>query len=300
MYTFTYDFDLFSRTDFDDYSDFQLCCYLLKADGAFAEGPSDLLARRFLKNPENIVSVLSVVHQGPWKNKDVLIPSVGYSAAAWFTDGERTEFEEILDSDTAAQSDAGRAVISAISAAYDKSMAEQESNKVTSEQEFSLAPLSEDTGHNTLRLGLQEGSFPWGFQLSGTPQALSGGDTYGAVYQADCGNLALYYSGRDDGQQYLYSMITEDASPATSLWTHRGARCGLKEEELQQYYPNELTYLDADHVGPSYSPLGVEYDGAWVYEPGGEAYCKHILFFMKAGAVTAIEVADLMDGRILN
>jgi hypothetical protein len=76
--------------------------------------------------------------------------------------------------------------------------------------------------------------------------------------------------------------------------------CGYDEKDLKQSYPDELTYLDADHISPSYNPIGVEYDGAWVYEPGGEAACKHILFFMKNGVVTAIEVADLMDGRILN
>jgi len=299
IYKFTYDLDTFDSIDFQSYSDLQLCCYLLNSDGAFSEGPSDMLARRFLKNPRNILNALSVVQESPWENKDFVVSSVGYIAASWFTDGERTQFVKLLDSDTAAQSDAEHAVLVAIADAYKKSMAEQEANRVTPEHEFSLAPVSENVEHNTLQLGLQEGKYPWGFELSGTPQALSGGDTYGTAYQADCGKLTLRYTETGDGQQYLYSMTTTAVQPEP-LWTCRGIYCGYNEKDLKQHYPDELTYLDADHISPCYNPIGVEYGGAWVYEPGGEAACKHILFFMKNGVVTAIEVADLMDGRILN
>lgn len=299
IFKFTYGLNAFDSTDFSSYSDFQLCCYLINADGAFAEGPSDMLAKRFLKSPENVVSALSIVEKSPWQNKDFVIPDVGYVAAAWFTDEERTEFEEILNSDTAARSDAERAVLGAISDAYKKSMAEREANKVKPEQEFSLAPVSEDAGHNTLQLGLQAGKYPWGFVLSGTPQAISGGDTYGRAYLVDCGNLTLLYTESGDGQQYLYSMMTTAVQPGP-IWTRRGVYCGYSEKELKQIYPDELTYLDANHINPSYNSIGVEYDGAWVYEPGGEAACKHILFFMKDGVVIAIEVADLMDSHILN
>jgi hypothetical protein len=299
IYKFTYDFDIFDSTDFKSYSDLQLCCYLLNSDGAFSEGPSDILAHRFLKNPRNILNALSFVQESPWKGKVFVVPSVGYVAADWFTDEERTEFEEILDSDTAAQSDGERVVLAAISDAYKKSMAEREVNKVKPEQEFSLAPLSKAVDHNTLQLGLQEGKFPWGFVLSGKPKALSGGDTYGKAYQVDCGNLTLRYTERNDGSQYLYSMTTTAVQPEP-LWTLRGVYCGYSGKDLKQHYPDELTYLDADHIGPSYDSIGVEYDGAWVYEPVRETACKHILFFVKDGVVTAIEVADLMDGWILN
>ena len=40
-------------------------------------------------------------------------------------------------------------------------------------------------------------------------------------------------------------------------------------------------------------------DYALIHEPGGLAYCKHIAFYITDGAVTAIQVEDLMDGRLL-
>lgn len=122
VYTFTYNSDTFGSTDFDAYGGFQLCCYLLNADGAFAEWPSDLLAHRFLTNPKDIISALAIVKESPWKNEDSIIPSVGYCAAAWFTDAEQTEFEAILNSDTAAESSAEHRVLNAISAAYNNSV----------------------------------------------------------------------------------------------------------------------------------------------------------------------------------
>ena len=300
VYTFSYDYDTFDHTDFDKYSDFELCCYFINSDGAFAE-ESDVLARRFLKNPERVMKSLVLVEESPWEHKDMMISGIGYNAVYFSTGSERMEFETLLKDHAAPQSDAEQAVWNLISDAYQKGSADQKANQVTPEQEFSLSPLSEDPEHTSLQLGVQEGKFPWNFALAGTPQALEVGDGYGQVYKVTCGDsLTLRYTETDDGRQSLYAMTTEDASPATSLWTRRGARCGDLEADLKEHYPDELIYLDADHVGPSYGSLSVPYDGAWVYEPGGEAYCKHILFFMKNGVVVAIEVADLIDGRILS
>ena len=302
VYTFTYDGDTLAHTDFDKYGDFELCCYLLNADGAFAE-MSDTLAWRFLRNPERVMKSLVMAEESPWEHKDIMISEIGYDVVGFSapTSSDRMEFETLLKDHTAPQSDTEQTVWDLISAAYQKASAEQEANKISAAQEFSLSPLSEDPRQDALQLGAQEGKFPWGFELAGTPKALEGGDGFGQVYEVTCGDsLTLRYTETDDGQQHLYSMTTEDASPATSLWTRRGARCGETEADLKELYPDELIYLDADHVGPSYGSLSVSYDGAWVYEPGGEAYCKHILFFMKDGTVVAIEVADLIDGRILN
>lgn len=303
VYTFSYDDSTFAHTDFDAYSDFALCCYLLNADGAFAESPFDLLAHRFLNNPEQVMKSLVLVEESPWEHKDSMISGISYSVVGFSASGssDRMEFETLLKDHTPPQSAAEAAVWSLISDAYQKGSADQKANQIASEQEFSLRPLSEDPGNDALQLGTQEGAFPWDFELAGTPRALGGGDGSGQVYEVTCGDyLTLRYAEADDGKQYLYSMTTEDASPATSLRTRRGARCGESEADLKEHYPNELTYLDADHVAPSYGTLSVKYDGAWVYEPGGEAGCKHIIFFMKNGAVAAIEVANLMDARILN
>jgi hypothetical protein len=124
VYEFTYDSTAFSGTSFDLYSDFQLCCYLLNADGGFAEGPSDLLFQRFLKNPQNIVSALSVVAESPWENKNIVISDIGYTAAAQSAGTGNSAFEAALNSLPAAQSDAEKTVRSAISDAYKKGMAD--------------------------------------------------------------------------------------------------------------------------------------------------------------------------------
>lgn len=302
VYTFTYDDNSFSSTDFDKYGDLELCCYLLNADGAFSEGPSDLLAHRFLKNPERVMKVLTIVEESPWEHRDLLISGIGCGVVGFSASGsgERTEFEALLQHHAAPRSEAEQAVWDLISAAYQKSSAEQEASKISAAQEFSLTPLSEDPERGTLQLGWQEGTFPWGFAITGTPRALAGGDGFGQVCEVACGeDLTLYYTETADGRQHLYSMTAEDDSPATSLWTRRGARCGESEADLKEHYPDELVYLDAGRINPSYGSLGAAYDGAWVYEPGGEAGCKHILFFVRDGAVTAIEVADLVDTRIL-
>ncbi|BAL00600.1 hypothetical protein OBV_34010 [Oscillibacter valericigenes Sjm18-20] len=299
MYTFTYDFDTFDHTDFDKYGDFELCCYFLNTDGAFSE-MSDALAYRFVKNPERVMRSLVLVEESPWERKDSLISGIGYDAVGFSAYGDRTEFEKLLKNHAAPQSDAEASVWELISAAYQEGSANAEEDTVTPEQEFTLGPLSEDPGNDKLQLGPQEGTFPWGFELAGTPVAQEGGEGYGQIYEVTCGDyLTLRYIETDDGQQILYSMTTTAAQP-TALWTHRGVYCGYSEADLKEHYPDELIYLDADHVNPTYGSLGAAYDGAWVYEPGGEAGCRHILFFMKDGAAVAIEVADLIDGRILS
>ena len=44
----------------------------------------------------------------------------------------------------------------------------------------------------------------------------------------------------------------------------------------------------------------MSFDRVYVWEPGGLASCKHIAFFLKDGMVAAIEMEDLMDGRLLS
>lgn len=125
VYTFSYDSNAFYHTDFDKYSDFELCCYLLNADGAFAESPFDILTRRFLKDPEHMMEALALVEESPWEHKDSMISGIGYNAVYSFTMGDRIEFETLLKSSTPAQSDAEQAVWDLISTAYQKGAADQ-------------------------------------------------------------------------------------------------------------------------------------------------------------------------------
>ena len=66
VFTFTYDWDTFDNTDFDAYSDLQLVLYLLHADGAYAEAPSDLLYRRFIEQPEALLKLLTMLDTSPY------------------------------------------------------------------------------------------------------------------------------------------------------------------------------------------------------------------------------------------
>lgn len=134
VYTFSYDGNTFCHTDFDKYGDLELCCYLVNADGAFAESPFDILTRRFLKDPEHMMEALALVEESPWEHKDSMISGIGYNAVYSFTMGDRIEFETLLKSSTPAQSDAEQAVWNLISTAYEKGAADQEANAITPRQ----------------------------------------------------------------------------------------------------------------------------------------------------------------------
>ena len=119
------------------------------------------------------------------------------------------------------------------------------------------------------------------------------GDTYGTVYEVDCGNLRLAYSvSPDDSTEYLFRLSTSthyDQSGGT-LCTPRGLYCGYSLAHLEEIYSHAVE-LAGFQSGT--------YDACYVYEPGGLAYCKHIAFYITDGVVTAIQVEDLMDGRLL-
>lgn len=58
VFQFTYDIDTFMRDDagnLDTWSDLKLACWLLHADGAYSEGATDYLTRRFLEDPGHLV-----------------------------------------------------------------------------------------------------------------------------------------------------------------------------------------------------------------------------------------------------
>uniref|UniRef100_UPI00307D19E2 hypothetical protein n=1 Tax=Dysosmobacter welbionis TaxID=2093857 RepID=UPI00307D19E2 len=65
VYTINYYQDFEVTGAYQDYSDWKLACYLIYADGAYAEAPFDLLARRFLERPEDILHVLALLDSSP-------------------------------------------------------------------------------------------------------------------------------------------------------------------------------------------------------------------------------------------
>ena len=293
VYTINYYQDFEVTGAYQDYSDWKLACYLIYADGAYAEAPFDLLARRFLERPEDILHVLALLDSSPYREKqgpphpniDVIVAGPGYTAAGRFYREDRADFEALLDA-LHPETEAEQAVLDKIRAAYESSVTEES----PIETEFALIVPGEK---RLLTLGVQEGTFPWGYELEGTVTYTGPGDTYGTVYEVDCGNLRLAYSvSPDDSTEYLFRLSTSthyDQSGGT-LCTPRGLYCGYSLAHLEEIYSHvvELAGFQSD-----------TYDACYVYEPGGLAYCKHIAFYITDGVVTAIQVEDLMDGRLL-
>lgn len=273
---------------YQDYSDWQLVCYLIHADGAYAEAPSDLLARRFLERPEEILKVLALLDSAPYKNVyshiDGIVAGPGY-AANWFYREDKAALQEILSALRPA-SPAEQAVLEKIRAAYGSVTSGGEEAPI--ETEFSLIVPGEK---RLLTLGAQEGTFPWGYALEGTVTSTGSGDTYGTVYEVDCGELQLAYSvSPDNGTEYLFRLSTSASYDQSGGYfcTPRGFYCGYDLAHLREVYSRAVE-LPSDR-----------YDTCYVYEPGGDAFCKHIAFFLKDGVVTSIEVEDLIDGRLLS
>ncbi|MEG2177152.1 MAG: hypothetical protein RRY97_09785, partial [Oscillibacter sp.] len=262
----------------------------LHSDGALTEGPSDLLYRRFTNRPAQILSVLAGL-RGEWQAQ--ILPLIAGAAAYWYPDDD---FAALLDGLTP-ENDGEADVIDQLRTQYAKGQADQ--HPVTPQQEFSLGPLTarsrsfaeNQSLFSMLQLGVQDGKYPWGYELlSGTPELLEDSNQ---DYTVVSGNLNLQYAAAD-GREYLIAMTTADASPATSLWTRRGARCGESEADLKTHYPDELVWLKSEEItSNSILPIPAA-DGAWIYEPGPGF--MRIFFYVQDGAVAAIEVVNGIDG----
>ena len=134
---------------------------------------------------------------------------------------------DALHPETAAE----QAVLDKIRTAYESSVTEES----PIETEFALIVPGEK---RLLTLGVQEGTFPWGYELEGTVTAADG-DTYGTVYTVDCGDFQLTYSvDPEDGSEYLFRLSTSthyDQSGGT-LCTPRGLYCGYSLAHLEEIY----------------------------------------------------------------
>lgn len=116
VFTFSYDTETFHSTEFADYTDLQLCCYLLKADGAYSEEPGDLLFQRFLDAPEEMMATLAQLCSA-WQTR--VAPIIGYNGVYRLTPSEQISFEELMDS-YSPKTEEEQAVLGLISAAYDQ------------------------------------------------------------------------------------------------------------------------------------------------------------------------------------
>ncbi|MBU5626982.1 IseA DL-endopeptidase inhibitor family protein [Oscillibacter sp. MSJ-2] len=114
VFTFSYDADTFHSTDFADYTDLQLCCYLLKADGAYSEAPGDLLFQRFLEAPEAMMATLAQLCSA-WQTR--VAPIIGYNGVYRLTPPEQESFKDLVDS-YSPKNEEERAVLDLIADAY--------------------------------------------------------------------------------------------------------------------------------------------------------------------------------------
>ncbi|MEA4941356.1 MAG: hypothetical protein VB094_02295 [Oscillibacter sp.] len=127
VFTINYYQDFEVTGAYRDYSDWKLVCYLIHADGAYAEAPSDELYQRFIERPEDILDALALLDGSPYGKHyahiDALVASPGCSAAGWYTDRSE-EFPAVLNRCTP-RSDGARAVLEKIRAAYEEATAAQ-------------------------------------------------------------------------------------------------------------------------------------------------------------------------------
>ena len=259
VFTFTYDWDTFDNTDFDAYSDLQLVLYLLHADGAYAEAPSDLLYRRFIEQPEALLKLLTMLDTSPYSKAYPYVAAItaspGYHAA-WLSKEEQAEFLAALDScqpETAAE----QAVLERMRAAYEDTW-----------EDAYYAPFCMVAEGQYLTLGPQEGAFPWEHALHEVSRETGGGDGFGTVYTVDCGVLTLRYNATDESGEFLY--LLDSSTPGVR--TIAGVGVGDTEEDILAAYPTA-----------SFAP---DWDGsrdAWVYPGDGEMLGCHIAFCEEDG-----------------
>lgn len=265
VFTFTYDWDTFDNPDFDAYSDLQLVLYLLHADGAYAEAPSDLLYQRFIERPEDLLKLLTMLDTSPYRKAYPHVAAVtagpGYHAA-WLSLDEQAEFLAALDN-CQAETEAEQAVLERMRTAYED----------TREDAY-YAPFCMVAEGQYLTLGPQEGTFPWGHALNEFSRETGGGDGFGTVYTVDCGTLTLRYNVADDSSgEFLYCID----SSMSGVRTIAGVGIGDTEEDILAVYPTA-----------SFTPSCDGSRDAWIYPGDGEMLGSHITFCMEGGQIARI------------
>ncbi|HJB13315.1 MAG TPA: hypothetical protein H9787_06350 [Candidatus Oscillibacter excrementigallinarum] len=282
VFTFTYTDDGFPESlgSLEDCSDLKLACWLLHADGAYSEGPSDTLTRRFLEDPDTWFEALSVFPDSPWEHADTVMAAPVNDTYAWYGQTEQDRLEEILNT-YQPENDAQQALLDALKEAQPQAIERSTENATAS---FCLV-----TEGQFLSLGHKEGGYPWDYEgLPETPQSAGTGDNGEAGFAFSFGGVDAEYVETDDGDDLVYRMTTTVPGPQTL----GGIQVGDAEDDVKAVYTGavQMEAVGEDQFGADY---------ALIHEPGGLSYCKHISFFITDGEVSAIQVEDLMDGRLL-
>ena len=146
------------------------------------------------------------------------------------------------------------------------------------------------TEEQLLSLGRKEGGYPWDYEgLPETPRPAGTGDNGEAQFMFSFGGVDVEYVETDDGDDLVYRMTTTVPGPRTL----GGIQVGDSEDDVKAVYTGavQMEAVGEDQFGADY---------ALIHEPGGLSYCKHISFFITDGEVSAIQVEDLVDGRLLS
>ena len=281
VFQFTYDIDTFLNDlsrEIHTWSDLKLACWLLHADGAYSD---DTLTRRFWEDPDTWFEALSVFPDSPWAYADTVITAPVNDTYASYGQEEQDRLAEILDT-YQPKNDAQQALLDALKEAQPQAM-----ERAAEDATASFCLVTEEG--QFLSLGRKEGGYPWGYEgLPETPQSAGTGDNGEALFSFSYGGVDVEYF-EADGTDYVYRLTTTAPGPSTLGDVH----VGNAEDDVMAVYPFavRMNSVGEDRFGADY---------ALIHEPGGLSYCKHIAFFITDGAVTAIQVEDLMDGRLLN
>ena len=281
VFQFTYDpyALLEEEPGMDTWSDLKLACWLLHADGAYTDGAADYFTRQFLADPDTWFEELSVFPGNPWEHADFVMESPATLTYAWYGEKEQARLTEILDTYTP-RNEQEQFLLDTLCSAQKGAIERATENATTS---FCLV-----TEGQFLSLGRKEGGYPWDYEgLPETPQSAGTGDNGESLFTFSFGGVDAEYS-ETDGTGYIYRLTATSPGPHTL----GSIQVGDSEEAVKAAYTDvvQMEAVGEDQFGAGY---------ALIHEPGGWAYCKHIAFFITDGVVSAIQVEDLMDGRLL-
>ncbi|MET0016434.1 hypothetical protein [Oscillibacter sp.] len=279
VFRFSYDADDFSKEarDIENWSDLQLACWLLHADGALSEGPGDSLSLRFLDDPDSWFAELSVFPGSPWAYKDNVSTMPAWDTYSWFTPEEQATFEMILDA-YQPKSSAEQALLDGLKTAW-----MQTSQLHQDEANSTFCLVAND---QCLTLGKKGGEYPWLYKgFPETPASIGTGDNGEKVYAFSYGGVDVKYytfSGENGEVSFVNSM--ETLSPDVKTWW--GVSVGDDQDAVLSAYP-KAAYTDKIHVEDG--------EGAWVWPNDNEMLGSHITFYMKDGTVSKILMEHLSD-----
>ncbi|MCR4963896.1 MAG: hypothetical protein K6B40_08520 [Firmicutes bacterium] len=175
------------------------------------------------------------------------------------------------------------------------------------------AEFSCRVGDGYLMLGMQQGEFPWGYDLTelGRTEWQMDGFHSGLINCEQLLSLSVFFG---DGSMMLSGVLIAGSEHPT----RRNAAVGMSEEQLLECYPSDLYAMETSHptkvvsfhppdnaVGQLIenkkmtSALSPTADAAYVYAPLGIGqHTSCIVFWLRQGKIMAIYIADGMDGRL--